>query len=172
MELNVFAPSVIYCYFCTEWAATKPDCPLLLNMFAFSHFPTKLVPFTALNHCFHYFDVTKWPLYSPQNGLVLKIQIRVLKKKFMVDPDAAVLVVALWAGVAGHAELQFLHLLAFLTLQKVHSPHLSLRRTLNAVLSQNNLSDLFIPLKIGPNVFYRSELSVLKSEKEEVENEK
>lgn len=146
--------------------------PRFLNIFTFFHFLSKFAPFKAPNPSSYYFDFTNCSLQSPQNGALIRNQIRVPEQMYTTHPDTAVLGLEWWAGVTDQAELQLLPLLALLRYQNFRPPSNSQADKNPAVVSQNILSHFSNFRGIGRSVFSKEEMSGLGAEKESEIREK
>lgn len=141
----------------------QTDCPLFLNNFTSSNFCSKIAPFTAPSPFSYHFDLTKLiPSVTPKKARFENSYHGALKR-LISQPGVAVLVVAWWAGMRGHAEPQFLHLLAWKRWNIIHPIKLSGRRRPPAQ-SRNNPQDLYISSGTGLDIFFLIEIVVIKAE--------
>lgn len=139
MKINILTLSAFYRYYFCVGSVTRNDCSLFLNIFTDSNFSIELVTFTAANHLYTIFDLTKWPLQSPRKRPVLKLQIGVFMELFITHADAVVQLVSWWAGAAVLTENLVLHPSAFLTTQNFHPTHQFLKPTKNQPLFQRTI---------------------------------
>lgn len=125
MNTNIFFFNALYCYFSNIWAATQPDYTLFLNNFhsklsLFAPPSPFYTPSLLLNDTFGYHRMCMY--WKNRSGSCPQANV-------YRPSSRRVLIIAWRTGVAGHAELQVLHLFAILIVQKFYLPHQASRQT-------------------------------------------
>lgn len=110
------------------WAVARSQFSPDLQHFYIIPFSCNLAAFPARRLFLYHFHVSR-PLQSQRKGIVFNIEIKARQPMFTVHAEAAGVVVAWWAGLTRHAELQFLHPSAASTGQIFHAPHEAVKRT-------------------------------------------